>query len=218
MRRYVGVRFAKAPITIRGSLPPARTMIPRIAWAIPLSVVLFTGRASASDAVDLAASLIGRPYVWGAEGPNAFDCSGLTQYVYQEVGIDLPRRAVSQSMVGEPAGRRLKRGDLVFFSANSRRSLVTHVGIYEGGGIMIDASKSSGEVRRDNLDDEYWAARFMFARRITSDAGSRNDARNRRARDNGRVAGPTARPGAGRRAAVRVLEEIARTVLKPSGR
>jgi len=193
-------------------------MIPRIAWAIPLSVVLFTGRASASDAVDLAVSLIGRPYVWGAEGPDAFDCSGLTQYVYQEVGIDLPRRAVSQSRVGGATGRRLKRGDLVFFSSDSRRSLVTHVGIYEGGGIMIDASKSSGEVRRDNLDDEYWAARFMFARRITSDAGSRNDARNRRARDNGRVAGPTARPGAGRRAAVRVLEEIARTVLRPSGR
>ena len=53
-------------------------MIPRIAWAIPLSVALFGSRASASDAVDLAASLIGRPYVWGAEGPNAFDCSGLT--------------------------------------------------------------------------------------------------------------------------------------------
>jgi hypothetical protein len=192
------------------------TMIPRIAWAIPLSVALFGSRASASDAVDLAARLIGRPYVWGAEGPNAFDCSGLTQYVYQEVGIDLPRRAVHQSRVGTPAGRRLRRGDLLFFSTNSRRSLVTHVGIYEGGGIMIDASKSSGEVRRDNLNDEYWAERFMFARRITSDARSRNEAPNRRARDDGRVTGPPARPN-GRRAAIRVLEEIARTVLRPSG-
>src|SRR5215831_679720 len=66
--------------------------------------------ASASDAVDLAARQIGKPYVWGAEGPNSFDCSGLTQYVYSEVGLDLPRRAVSQSTFGEPAGRQLQRG------------------------------------------------------------------------------------------------------------
>jgi hypothetical protein len=110
--------------------------------------------------------LIGKPYAWGAEGPRAFDCSGLTQFVYREVGIDLPRRAINQSRIGDAAGRRLRRGDLVFFSTDERRSLVTHVGIYEGGGIMINASKRHGRVRRDELSEEYWADRFMFARRV----------------------------------------------------
>ena len=110
--------------------------------------------------------MIGRPYVWGAEGPHSFDCSGLTQYVYQEVGIDLPRRAIEQSKIGERAGRRFERGDLLFFSNDSRRSLVTHVGLYEGDGVMIDASKRHGRVRRDDLDDPFWVERFMFARRV----------------------------------------------------
>jgi NlpC/P60 family protein len=131
-----------------------------LATLVPLS-------AFASDAVDFAERLIGRPYVWGAEGPDSFDCSGLTQYVYQEVGIDLPRRAISQSRVGEMAGR-LQRGDLVFFSTDSRRTEVTHVGIYEGRGMMIEASKRFGRVRRDDLSDPYWVERFMFARRVTS--------------------------------------------------
>jgi cell wall-associated NlpC family hydrolase len=53
-------------------------------------------------------------------------------------------------------------GDLVFFSTDPRGSLVTHVGIYEGERMMIDASKRRGEVRRDSLDDDYWVERFMF--------------------------------------------------------
>ncbi len=125
--------------------------------------------AAAQDVVDFAASLIGRPYVWGAEGPRAFDCSGLTQYVYQQFGIELPRRAISQSRVGDPVGRRLQRGDLLFFSDNSRESPVTHVGIYEGSGWMIEASKRYGKVRRSELNDAYWADRLLFGRRITSD-------------------------------------------------
>jgi cell wall-associated NlpC family hydrolase len=138
-------------------------------------LVVFASSALAQDAVDLAERLIGRPYVWGAEGPNAFDCSGLTQYVYQELGIQLPRRAIDQSKFGDPAGRRLQRGDLLFFSTDTRQSLVTHVGLYEGEGVMIDASKSHGKVRRDSLDDSYWVDRFMFARRVATGAGSDRD-------------------------------------------
>jgi hypothetical protein len=121
---------------------------------------------AASDVVDVAARQIGKPYVWGAEGPNAFDCSGLTQYVYSEVGLDLPRRAISQSKIGAPADGGLQRGDLVFFSTDTRRTEVTHVGIYEARGVMINASKRNGRVRRDDLDDSYWVDRFMFARRV----------------------------------------------------
>ena len=126
-----------------------------------------------AEPVELAADLIGRPYVWGAEGPDAFDCSGLMQYIFGRIDIDLPRRAIDQSRAGEPVGRRrLQRGDLVFFSEDTRRSLVTHVGIYEGDRVMINASSRAGRVRRDDLDDEFWAERFMFARRIDGAAGT----------------------------------------------
>lgn len=151
------------------SLPVSKDpMVRSTICTLLVSLSLFPGDASASDIVDLAASLVGRPYVWGAEGPNAFDCSGLTHYVFEQIGIDIPRRAVDQSEFGGRTGR-IRRGDLVFFSTDTRRSLVTHVGIYEGGRIMINASKSHGSVRRDNVDDEYWSARFMGARRVTSD-------------------------------------------------
>jgi NlpC/P60 family len=183
---------------------------PRTACAIPLSLLCLSVEASASDAVDFAASLIGRPYVWGAEGPDAFDCSGLTQYVYQEFGIDLPRRAISQSKVGDGVSRRLQRGDLVFFSTDTRRSLVTHVGIYESRGIMINASKRNGRVRRDDLDDEYWAERFMFARRL----GSLSDLGDSRGRADDRTAGRDEGRRAGERAALRVLERVADALLR----
>jgi hypothetical protein len=187
-------------------------MLQRTAYAIPLSFLCFTIDASASDAVDFAASLIGSEYVWGAEGPDSFDCSGLTQYVFQEFGVELPRRAVSQSKVGEKITKRLQRGDLVFFSTDTRKSLVTHVGIYEGDGMMIDASKRHGRVRRDDLDEEYWADRFMFARRI----GLRDepDARIVVRRDRDGRSSPGEPRTDGKRAALRVLGLIAEELLR----
>ena len=177
-------------------------MIRNIACAVPVCLFVFSSSAFAEDVVDLAARMIGRPYVWGAEGPNAFDCSGLTQFVYQKVGIDIPRRAISQSKVGDPAGSRLQRGDLLFFSTDSRQSLVTHVGLYEGNGVMIDASKSHGRVRRDNLDERYWVERFMFARRVGPSAG-RNRTNESSSRSSGR-----------RTTAIRIIERIAGELFK----
>ena len=182
-------------------------MIRTIACAVPVCLFVFAPTALAEDVVDLATRLIGRPYVWGAEGPHSFDCSGLTQYVYQKVGIELPRRAISQSKFGEPAGGELQRGDLLFFSTDSRQSLVTHVGLYEGEGIMIDASKSHGRVRRDNLDDPYWVERFMFARRVSDN----DDGRERRA---GKPNDSPSRRSPGRTAAIRVIERIAGELFK----
>lgn len=179
-------------------------MIPRIACAIPVCFLLSTSSALAEDVVDFAATFIGRPYVWGAEGPGSFDCSGLMQYVHGEFGIALPRRAVDQSRVGDPTGRRLQRGDLLFFASDSRKSLVTHVGLYEGNDMMIDASQRHGRVRRDNLREPFWVDRFMFARRIDdADVYTSRDPRDR----------PTADPPRGsgdrRRAAARIIERIA---------
>jgi len=179
-----------------------------IAFAVPVCLFVLGSSAIAEDAVDLAAQLIGRPYVWGAEGPKAFDCSGLTQYVYQEVGIALPRRAVNQSTFGDPTRGALRRGDLLFFSTDAHQSLVTHVGLYEGDGVMIDASKRHGQVRRDNLDDPFWVERFMFARRVLTGADDTPIIRT------GRDGDSPSRSSGRRQAAIRVLETIAGELLK----
>ena len=184
-------------------------MIPRITYAVPVCLLVCASTVVAEDAVDLAASLIGRPYVWGAEGPNSFDCSGLTQYVYQQFGIELPRRAISQSRIGDPAGR-LQRGDLLFFSTDSRQSLVTHVGLYEGSGMMIDASKRYGRVRRDSLRDPYWVERFMFARRV----GLSSDDDVVVARRKDEDGDSPRRSSDRRRTAIRVIEGVAGVLLK----
>ena len=184
-------------------------MIRTIVWAVPVCLLGFTSNTLAEDAVDLAAQLIGRPYVWGAEGPNSFDCSGLTQFVYQEVGIALPRRAISQSTSGDPARGALRRGDLLFFSTDTRQKLVTHVGVYEGDGVMIDASKRHGRVRRDNLDDSYWVVRFMFARRLLMGADDPPIIRTTKKDDE-----PPSRSSGRREAAIRVLGKIAGELFK----
>ena len=184
-------------------------MLTRIACTTSLSLLFLpTSTVVASDVVDLAARMIGRPYVWGAEGPNSFDCSGLTQYVYGEFGVDLPRRAIHQSKVGEPTKRHLRRGDLVFFASDAHRSLVTHVGIYEGDGVMVNASKRHGRVRRDDFDDPYWATRFMFARRVMGEIESGEV----RERQDPPVR--TERRGSARRNAGRALGRIAEELLR----
>jgi hypothetical protein len=172
-------------------------------------LLVSTSSVLAGDIVDYAARFLGRPYVWGAEGPNSFDCSGLMQYVHSKFGINLPRRAIDQSRVGDRA-RRLQRGDLLFFSTNPGESLVTHVGIYEGKNVMIDASKRHGRVRRDDLRDDFWADRFLFARRV-SDLANEDDIRVARDKRRG---DPPRRSSDKRRAAVRIIEAIAGQLLK----
>jgi hypothetical protein len=187
-------------------------MLFRLASAFPLALFLLPNNVSASDVVDFAASLLGRPYVWGAEGPNAFDCSGLVQYVFAEFGVDLPRRAIDQSEVGEPSGRRLHRGDLLFFSSDDRRVLVTHVGIYEGGGVMVNASKRYGRVRRDDLNDDYWATRFMFAKRLMSSEQRGEDPRGER--DSSDPVRRTERSTGARREVARTLGRLGDILLR----
>jgi cell wall-associated NlpC family hydrolase len=184
-------------------------VIPRIIFAIFVSLLVGPAHVWASDAVDFAASLIGRPYVWGAEGPHSFDCSGLTQYVYQKFGVDLPRRAISQSQVGDRVGRRWQRGDLLFFSTDPGDSLVTHVGIYEGNGVMIDASKRHGRVRRDNIRDDYWVDRLLFGRRVSDGIDDGDD----------RVVVASRRPTIDKgQAARRVIETLAGVLIRRARR
>lgn len=190
-------------------------MVPKTSYALLVSLSLIaTDAAAAGDVVDLAASLIGRPYEWGAEGPRTFDCSGLTQYVYQRFGVDLPRRAVNQADFGD-ATRRLQRGDLVFFASDAKKTVVTHVGIYEGHGRMIDASKRYGRVRRDDLDDPFWTSTFMGARRVTDDIARRDDGGDDWPRSEPNR--PSPRRTNGRADAVRALGRLADVLLRRAG-
>lgn len=116
-----------------------------------------------------AKRFLGVPYVWGATGPDKFDCSGFTQWVYRDVGINIPRVSRDQARVGEYVNYdNLKRGDMVFFSTDKKRvGVVTHVGIYLGNGDFIHASSTGKKVVIYNFDKkEYYKKHFLWARRL----------------------------------------------------
>jgi cell wall-associated NlpC family hydrolase len=90
---------------------------------------------SASGIVNIAKQYVGIPYVYGGSSPSGFDCSGLTQYVYGQAGISIPRTASAQQSAATPVSSP-QPGDLVFFGYPA-----WHVGIYAGNGMMIDSPK-----------------------------------------------------------------------------
>lgn len=116
-------------------------------------------------AVELARAQLGKPYQWGAAGPDRFDCSGLVQYVYSNLGVALPRVSGQQAAAGVHVDRKdLRPGDLVFFKLNGAR--IDHVGIYVGRGRFIHAPRRNNPVRSDSLNDSWWRRRFKGGRRV----------------------------------------------------
>jgi len=111
-----------------------------------------TADGTVVGALQFAAEKLNTPYVWGGTGNGGFDCSGLTQAAYQAAGIPLPRVAQDQYDAGPPVtgAQTVQPGDLVFFGDGPSR--VDHVGLYVGGGEMIDAPHTGANVRFDNAD------------------------------------------------------------------
>ncbi len=107
-------------------------------------------------------------YVWAEEGPNCFDCSGLTYFTYGTMGIEIPRVAREQFRIGTPIAKSdLKKGDLVFFDTGKYYTgRVTHVGIYIGNGKFEHASTSRSGVIISSLNNPYYKRRYLGARRI----------------------------------------------------
>ena len=118
--------------------------------------------------VNYARGFLGVRYVWGGTSPNGFDCSGLTNYVYRQFGININRVASGQARQGTWVAKSdLGVGDLVFFDTAGGASYINHVGIYLGGGNFIHASGSqyrSGQVQINNLNSGFYANTYMTGR------------------------------------------------------
>ena len=124
---------------------------------------------SVDKVLDFAHQQLGKPYVWGAQGPNSFDCSGLIYYVYKNAAnITLPRTSVEQSKFGTTVSKsNLKAGDLVFFDTNGpNNGAVSHVGIYAGEGQLIHASSSNKKIVKVNMETSYWNNTYVVAKRV----------------------------------------------------
>ncbi len=102
----------------------------------------------------------GKPYVYGADGPDSFDCSGYVQYVYGRLGISIPRTSSSQAAAARPVSRSDRQlGDLIIFRSGGR---VSHVGIYAGSGTMWVARKSGTTITRQAIyTSDYTVGRFL---------------------------------------------------------
>jgi cell wall-associated NlpC family hydrolase len=103
----------------------------------------------AARAIAMARTKLGDPYVWGGTGPTGWDCSGLVQWAYAQVGVTLPRVAADQWNVGtHPSLAELEPGDLLFWATDpADPTTIHHVGIYLGGGLMLDAPHTGDVVQ-----------------------------------------------------------------------
>jgi peptidoglycan DL-endopeptidase CwlO len=119
-----------------------------------------TGDSVGVQALKWALTKVGDPYVWGAAGPNEFDCSGLVMWAYEQVGVQLLHFTGDQWNEGEHISRdQLEPGDLVFFFAD-----ISHVGMYVGDGLMVDAPTFGIPV---HVEPIYWSD-FVGAVRIVA--------------------------------------------------
>jgi cell wall-associated NlpC family hydrolase len=123
------------------------------------------GGARHQEASEVAASMIGKPYRYGGNTPQGFDCSGLVYFSFKRAGMDVPRSTETQrDRSRKVPATRLARGDLLFFNQEGKYS--SHVGIYLGGNRFVHAPSSGKHVRVDNLNDTYWQKHLVDTRRF----------------------------------------------------
>jgi cell wall-associated NlpC family hydrolase len=114
-----------------------------------------------AQVVAIAMRYLGVPYVWGGMSPSGFDCSGLTSYVFAQIGVSLPHHAATQYGYGVPVGKEeLQPGDLVFFRG------LGHMGMYVGGGSFIHAPHTGDVVKITSLYSDYYVRNWVGARRV----------------------------------------------------
>lgn len=120
----------------------------------------------------LLGTYLDKPYVWAEEGPDAFDCSGLTYNIYGQMGVEIPRVAREQAKMGKTVSfEELHEGDLIFFGPPNKRSKrINHVGIYLGDGWFAHASSKNRKVTVTHFNDEpIYLKRMRHCKRILSE-------------------------------------------------
>lgn len=123
--------------------------------------------SAGQSAVNIAAQFLGVPYVYGGTTPAGFDCSGLMQYVYAQLGYSIKRVACDQMTEGAAVSReQLMPGDLVGFYSSPGSGYVSHIGMYVGDGMMIHAPHTGDVVKYTSIDSSYYSSRFAGGRRI----------------------------------------------------
>nr|WP_203363550.1 C40 family peptidase [Bacillus sp. REN10] len=127
-----------------------------------------TQAASIGEAiVSYGKKFIGVRYVFGGTTPSGFDCSGFTQYVYKNHGISIPRTTGEQYRMGTSVSKsQLQAGDLVFF-ANTYKPGISHVGIYAGNNMVLNATTSQG-IALVSLSNSYWGPKYAGAKRVVT--------------------------------------------------
>ncbi|BFV58307.1 hypothetical protein KCMC57_up34110 [Kitasatospora sp. CMC57] len=111
--------------------------------------------------IAFASAQLGKPYLWGGNGPSGFDCSGLVQQAYRRAGIELPRVADDQyAAVTHIEPGRLRRGDLIFWSSNDRPSGIHHVALYLGDNRYLEAPRPGSPIRVATLSRGYYPTHF----------------------------------------------------------
>ncbi|WNV74106.1 C40 family peptidase [Geodermatophilus sp. DSM 44513] len=134
-----GLVLAPLPASANSTAPAA---------AVVTAAPVAAPNGAAQTAVDTALAQVGDPYTWGATGPNAFDCSGLTSFAYKAAGVSIPRVSRDQAVFGTAVAKSdLQPGDLVFFY-----SPVSHVGMYIGNGQIVHAPSWGSTVKVVSLD------------------------------------------------------------------
>jgi len=150
--------FPGAPLP-PSAVPPAPVGPPVVVPASPVAPTAI---------VSTAMMLRGIPYRNGGSDPSGFDCSGFVQWVFAQNGIRLPREVREQYGAGQTIDPRdVKPGDLLFFETVSRGA--SHVGVAIGGDQFVHAPSSQGVVRVERFSANYWAMRFVGARRIATE-------------------------------------------------
>ena len=153
-KRDADARIATAEHLLRALSPDQR----RERNGPTVSAPAISGTGIGVSALRAAASQLGKPYRWGAEGPGSYDCSGLTSWAFGRAGVTLPRSSSQQALVGTPVSwNEMQPGDLVFYYRP-----VSHVGIYAGDGKFINAPESGDVVRYQNVS----RSAFSGARRL----------------------------------------------------
>jgi cell wall-associated NlpC family hydrolase len=155
--------YALVPLSALGLQAPGATtaLVPTTATT---TTTLPAPSTRGGQALGVARQYLGTPYRWGGESPaTGFDCSGLMQYAYKQLGVDIPRVSQDQFRSGQQVPREsLQPGDLVFFS---KAGDVHHVGMYVGDGKFLHAPRTGDVVKISSLSEPHYAAEYCGARR-----------------------------------------------------